>query len=142
MATVVSATTRALGGAGSKQAAFIRRASILLRDAVREYGQGNYVDAMELGYQAALRTAGAYIAGTSVAKRRRLPAGAWSRVALAGGDGAAWASSFAPFSKNRSRLISGLDNEVDPALVADLIELTQHFLDEVESGGVQGKAAA
>ncbi|QGU01709.1 hypothetical protein CKALI_04150 [Corynebacterium kalinowskii] len=142
MATVVSATTRSISGGQGKRASFISRASILLRDAVLSYSQGELADALEFAYQAALRTAGAYVAGTPVAKRRRKPTGAWGQLALAGPEGKAWSASFAPYSTIRSRLITGLDSAVDSETVTELIELVEHFLDEVETGGQDSPMAA
>lgn len=141
MATVVSATTRSISAGRSKRATFISRASVLLRDAIHCYSQGKLADALELAYQAALRTAGAYVAGSAVAKRRRKPTGAWNQVALVSAEGKSWAESFASYSTLRSRLINGLESEVDSQTVAELIELVEHFLDEVESGG-QGDSLA
>lgn len=142
MATVVSATTRSLTGGQGKRATFISRASVLLRDAIACYGKGELLDALELAYQAALRTAGAYIAGTAVAKRRRKPTGAWKQLALASADGKLWAESFAPYSTMRSRLINGLDREIEAKTVAALIGLVERFLDEVENDWQVGSLAA
>lgn len=142
MATVMSATTRSMAGRPSKRSAFVSRASILLRDAVRSYGQGELADALELAYQAALRTAGAYVAGSPIAKRRRLPSSVWEQLVLIGPEGGDWAGAFKDYSVRRSRLINGLDSDVSQDVVADLIELVEAFLDFVESGGHGGALAA
>lgn len=142
MATVVSATTRSMGGGRNKRASFISRASVLLRDAVRYFGQDQFEDALDLTYQAALRTAGARIASSPVARRRRLPKGAWNQLALVDERGKYWAELLAPYSKLRSRVMNGLDRDLDPAQVSQLIELVGQFLDEVEMEGTNTNLAA
>lgn len=140
MTAVVSATTKVFGARLGKRATFIGRASVLLRDAVSSYASGQYADALELAYQAALRTAGAYVAASPIARRRRLPTGAWNQLKLVGDDGKAWAETFSSYSRVRARLINGLDSQVDQETVAELIELAGHFLDHVEAmewGGVK-----
>ncbi|MEJ5928883.1 SAV_6107 family HEPN domain-containing protein [Corynebacterium sp. H128] len=142
MATVVSATTRSISKYYGKQAGFISRASVLIRDALEAYQAGDYASALEFAYQAALRTAGACVAGSAVANRRRRPSSAWAQLELVDSRGGEWAAIFKPYSRMRSRAINGLETEVEPQMVAGLLELVEQFLDEVEGGVFAGAIAA
>ena len=85
MAQILSATRpRAKGRAGGKRARFLFQARELL-DSARGYAaEGRFDQALEVAYQSALRTAGARVAASVVARRRRLPSSAWDRLALVG----------------------------------------------------------
>lgn len=141
MTTIVSATTRNLSRAPRKRLAFISRSSLLLRDSIAAYSEQRYADAVEFSYQAALRAAGAVVVASPVAARKRLPKGAWKQLSLVGKEEQSWANMFAQYSTMRSRLISGLDREVDPVVAAELIRHVEDFLDFVERGDM-GEALA
>ena len=79
MATVISATTRFGGRGEAKRAEFLGKAHVLLTQSQVALRAGDEASALELAYQAALRTAGARIAVSAVAQRKRKPHGAWNR---------------------------------------------------------------
>ncbi|AKK03532.1 SAV_6107 family HEPN domain-containing protein [Corynebacterium epidermidicanis] len=142
MNTVVSATTRFARRPQIKHIQMISRASVLLRDASWAYRAGNYSDAVEFSYQAALRTAGAYVAASPIAKRKRLPRSAWDQLSLVDGAGKGWARQFARFSQLRSRLLTGLEVDFEPVDALRLLNLSEQFLDFVESVGLETTVAA
>lgn len=133
MAQIISATTRFAGaGAGTRRADFILKARALLAQAVDYRADGEWDLALEVAFQAALRTAGARISASPVAARRRRPSNAWDQLRLVDEDGVRWATEFSQYSRLRSRVSSGLDLSVDHDVVNRVMELAAQFLAEVE----------
>ena len=141
MAQIISATrTRSLGREGGKRARFLFQARELL-DAARGYAaEGRFDQALEVAYQSALRTAGARVAASVVA--RRLPSSAWDRLALVGVEDKRWAESFKGYSRTRARVSSGLDEAPSEEYVYGLMQHAAQFLDESEAGTTFGSFAA
>ncbi|MEK0126732.1 SAV_6107 family HEPN domain-containing protein [Corynebacterium marquesiae] len=142
MAQIISATrTRSLGRESGKRARFLFQARELL-DAARGYAaEGRFDQALEVAYQSALRTAGARVAASVVA-RRRLPSSAWDRLALVGVEDKRWAESFKGYSRTRARVSSGLDEAPSEEYVYGLMQHAAHFLDESEAETTFGSFAA
>lgn len=133
MAQIISATTRFAGaGAGTRRADFILKARALLAQAVEHRKAGDWDLALEVAFQAALRTAGARISASAVAGRRRRPSNAWEQLRLVDEGGARWAAEFAQYSRLRSRVSSGLERSIDHAVVNRIMDLAAEFLAEVE----------
>lgn len=133
MGDVISATTR-FGRAGGARERFLASAHDLLGQARGHVEAKDWALALECSYQAALRTAGARNATSSViAKRKRLPGSAWDRLRLVDDRGEARAAEFTRFSGLRSRVASGIVPDPDPAIVLSLLELTADFLTEVDA---------
>ena len=143
MAQIISATrTRSNGRAGGKRARFLFQARELL-DAARGYAvEGRFDQALEVAYQSALRTAGARVAASAVARRRRLPSSAWDRLALVGVEEKRWAESFKGYSRTRARVASGLDEVPGEDFVYGLMQRAAQFLDESELETSFGSFAA
>lgn len=143
MAQIISATrTRSYGRAGGKRARFLFQARELL-DAARGYAaEGRFDQALEVAYQSALRTAGARVAVSAVARRRRLPSSAWDRLALVGVEEKRWAESFKGYSRTRARVASGLDEVPGEDFVYGLMQRAAQFLDESELETSFGSFAA
>ena len=77
MVQIISAATRfADAGKAGKRVRFLAQGYDLLDRARVEASAGKYEEALEFVYQAALRTAGAWVASSRVAKRKRLPSSA------------------------------------------------------------------
>lgn len=146
MAKISSATTgysAAEVAPGTKRADFILKARALSGRAQRHAEAGEWEFALESCYQAALRCAGARISGSPVlARRRRLPTGAWDRLRLVDDDGERRAAEFEQYSRLRSRVSSGLEPRVDPRIVTRVMRMTEGFLAEVELEAGWGSAAA
>ena len=87
-------------------------------------------DAVEFAYQAGLRVAGAALA--TLPRKRGGPAGAWAQLRQRRPELADWASRFESYSRLRSRLLMGLERDVDPSVPAQLRELSRSFFLEVE----------
>lgn len=140
MSSVISATTSKAYGAAvkpSRRDAFLAAAEELLDAADREMNGGAVDLAMEYGYRAALRIAGAVNAESDVLrKRKRLPTSAWDKLALTGAQGERWAARFQTFSRQRGRVASGLDQRPDPVIVRRLLDATKAFYFEVHPGQV------
>ena len=143
MAQIISATrTRSAGRASGKRARFLFQARELL-DAARGYAaEGRFDQALEVAYQSALRTAGARVAASAVARRRRLPSSAWDRLALVGVEEKWWAESFKGYSRTRARVASGLDEVPGGDFVYGLMQRAAQFLDESELETSFGSFAA
>jgi len=143
MAQIISATrTRSTGRASGKRARFLFQARELL-DAARGYAaEGRFDQALEVAYQSALRTAGARVAASAVARRRRLPSSAWDRLALVGVEEKRWAGSFRGYSRTRARVASGLDEVPGEDFVYGLMQRAAQFLDESELETSFGSFAA
>lgn len=143
MAQIISATTRFAGaGAGTRRANFILKAQALLAQASTHRAAGEWDLALEVAYQAALRTAGARISASAVAGKRRRPSGAWDQLRMVDADGERWALTFSQYSRLRSRVASGLERDVDPEIVVAVIGLATEFLAEVEAEAGWVPAAA
>ena len=133
MATVISATTRFGGRGEAKRAEFLGKAHVLLTQSQVALRAGDEASALELAYQAALRTAGASIAVSAVAQRKRKPHGAWDQLALVDETGVEQAADFKAFSRLRSRVSSGMEVEVDPVIVREFVQRVRGFLDSVDA---------
>ncbi|MDO5031379.1 SAV_6107 family HEPN domain-containing protein [Corynebacterium sp.] len=148
MAHVISATargTRARSQGGARWARrdrFLVQARELLESARQEAASGRLEQALEMAYRAALRAAGACVAGSAVAGRRRLPTSAWDQLALVGAEEKRWAEKFEKYSRVRSRVGNGLDASVDPEVVYSLMGLTAEFIDLLEAEVTYGALAA
>lgn len=142
MSSVVSATTGAVYGAtptASRHDEFLESARVLLDDARVQFAAGSGDLAVESAYRAALRTAGAVIAGSAtVAKRKRLPTSAWEKLALTGPRGKYWADTFSAFSRMRGRVASGIELHPRAEDVELLLNLAMDFYCETsgEEGGM------
>lgn len=131
MAQVISATTRFIRE-GGRRSDFLSRARVLL-DQAREYQAAGKIDlALEYSYQAALRVAGARVADSPVAQRKRKPTGAWGRLRLVDESGVRWAGIFEGYSRFRSQVSSGIVRDPDPLIVAEVMAHSAAFLAEVE----------
>ncbi|WP_312714824.1 SAV_6107 family HEPN domain-containing protein [Corynebacterium flavescens] len=140
MAQIISATAR-LNGAGRqapgelKRDRFLRQASELIASARGFAAEKRWDRALELAYQAGLRTAGARVAVSPVAKRRRLPSSAWEQLSLVSAADKAWAAEFSRYSRIRSRVASGLEDAPSSETVFAVLELAARFLDATVSDG-------
>lgn len=141
MGHVISATTR-FSRATRDRERFLFHAHVLLREARASSAAGDAELALESAYQAALRAAGAKISVSSaVAKRKRLPSSAWDRLALTGDSGAGWAATFSAYSRLRSRVASGIEQDPDPHVVDGLIRQVEDFLLAIDGSAGLGDAA-
>ena len=139
---IISATTRGAAGQ-AKRDRFLFNARVLLDVARGQLASGDTGLALESAYQAALRTAGARIAASAkIAKRKRLPASAWEKLAIVDDDGSVRAAQFANYSTARSRIISGIDPDPEAGFVAEFLRLAEDFLlsAETEAGWHQSAA--
>lgn len=139
---IISATTRGAGGQ-AKRDRFLVNARVLLDQSREHLSAGDTGLALESAYQAALRTAGARISGSAkIAKRKRLPASAWEKLAIVDDDGAVQAAQFSNYSSVRSRISSGIDPDPDAEFVTEFLRLAGDFLlaAEVEAGWHQSAA--
>lgn len=144
MGSIVSATTgKAYGAAAmsSRADAFLDAAEVLLVQAQEDFAAGRYDLAMENAYRAALRTAGAYCAGSAeIRKRKRLPTNAWKKLALAGKEGEAWSRTFSAFSALRGRVASGIELDPEADVVGELLGNAEAFYRELRPEAVSGVA--
>lgn len=142
MAQIISAASKfSASRQGVKRGHFLSQAHLLLSQAQHAVAVGKDVEAFEFAYQAALRTAGAWVAESAVSKRRKLPSSAWERLELVGPVAREWAGEFKGLSRRRSRLMNGLDSEVSSEEVKALIERAIAFLYAVEVGSSVEDAA-
>ncbi|MCF4006274.1 hypothetical protein L1O03_03655 [Corynebacterium uropygiale] len=116
------------------------KAHSLLEQAEAQREQGDYAHAFESAYQAALRTAGSRIEEAGLRRRRRVPSGAWQRLALIDERGAYWAEVFRRFSSTRQRLMAGVRGIDDPRRLDELLARVGEFLDECEGVDLQDAA--
>lgn len=86
-------------------------------------------DAVEFAYQAALRVAGAVLA--TLPRKRGGPTGAWAQLRHRIPELADWAAKFEAYSRLRSRLLMGLERDVDPAVPEQLRLLARSFMTDV-----------
>lgn len=133
MAQIISAQSKFTGGPAGKRDRFLFQAQDLLRRAQGCAAEAKWDEALEYAYQAGLRTAGARVAVSAVAKRRRLPSSAWERLALVSATDKEWAKEFKAYSRPRSRVATGLDDMPDEALVWSLLDLVACFIDATEA---------
>lgn len=147
MAHVISATTQATkrtsrASGVAKQQHFLRQARMLIEQA-REYAaDGRLEEALEVAYQAGLRTAGARIAVSVVARRKRKPSSAWGQLALVSAEGKEWAQEFGRYSKLRSRVSLGLEDTVGTETVFELMGLSARFMAATHAAAVESDFAA
>ena len=133
MGEIISATTRFMQVNG-KEAEFLAKSAILLRQAHKHRNDGELTLALEIGYQSALRTAGAVIAGSPVAKRKRKPRGAWQQLRFVNAQSAMWAEELSKYSQIRSRAASGLEIDLSTEGLDEFLGKVRNFHDEVEQG--------
>lgn len=147
MAQVISATAAARSRnrealQSVRRDRFVGQALDLLADARKSAARGRLEDALEMAYRASLRAAGARVAASTVARRRRLPSSAWEQVALIGPADAQWAAEFKGYSRVRSRVASGLDPVPGEDAVYEYLALAARYVDATESElGFGGLAA-
>ena len=147
MAQVISATAAAQSRnrealQSVRRDRFMGQALDLLADARKSAASGRLEDALEMAYRASLRAAGARVAASTVARRRRLPSSAWEQVALIGPADAQWAAEFKDYSRVRSRVASGLDPVPGEDAVYEYLALAARYVDVTESElGFGGLAA-
>ncbi|WKD58985.1 SAV_6107 family HEPN domain-containing protein [Corynebacterium caspium] len=125
MANIISASHRFAPKAKSS-AHFLSQAHILLREAAVAFEKGMISDSVEFSYRAALRVAGAWVAASPVAKRRRKPASAWEQLKMVGEEPAAWAGKFSKYSRLRARAISGVGA---PPVAGEALEIYDEVSD-------------
>lgn len=147
MAQIISATTqfkgKGLTGSGmAKQRHFLGKAVELLAQARKSAAEGRMEEALEYAYQAGLRTAGARVAVSTVAQRRRKPSSAWEQLMLVSDGDAQWAKDFGRYSRLRARVASGLEDEVSDAVVYEVMDLAARFVDDTEAFAAFGDLAA
>lgn len=135
MNSVISATTSTTYAGShrpSKRDVFLASAADLLAAAQRDRAAGNDDLAMENGYRAALRLAGAVNAASpAIRKRKRLPTSAWDKLALTGDEGARWAARFRSYSRERGRVASGVQLAPGAETVDRLLADVEAFYLEV-----------
>ncbi|WP_342320052.1 SAV_6107 family HEPN domain-containing protein [Corynebacterium mayonis] len=139
MNSVISATTGvAYGAAGTpKSARFFQAADDLLRGAHKQLQNGDLELALEYGYRAALRIAGAICADSpTVMRRKRLPTSAWDKLALSGEREATWAKEFSAYSALRSRVASGVAAAPSEAAVRRFVARVETFRDSFLPGAL------
>lgn len=141
MAQVISATTR-FTHQGGKRAEFLAKAQLLLEQSREHFSAGEVDLALEYAYQAALRVAGARIAESPVARRKRKPTDAWGQLRLVDADGVRQAETFERYSRFRSRVSSGIERDPAPESVTEVMEKAAAFHAEVELGFGHAPAAA
>lgn len=138
MNSVISATTGSVSGAPvrvGKSATFLATAESLLEESRAYLAAGDYSLALEYGYRAALRVAGAVNADSPVIrKRKRLPTSAWEKLALTGAEGKEWAEKLEKFSTLRSRVSTGIVTSPDSVVVRHVVALAEEFYAEVAYG--------
>lgn len=161
MAQIISATTRfgaashrgadRAGAGGDRQRqeynTLVLKAQSLLNQAAVAAAAADFDEVLELSYQAGLRTAGARVALTPVAARKRKPSSVWQQLHLVGGVDSDWAREFERFSRHRSRLLSGLDDRADQGQAVALHQLATEFYlatigSDIQQPPLSGGAAA
>ena len=110
---------------------FLAKANALLALSRRQLRSGDNDDALESAYRAALRTAGARIASSAVATKRRQPTNAWERLARVDADGRRQAAAFSGWAAVREKVITGIGS-ADRQLASALIEQVELFITDVE----------
>ena len=130
---VVSATTSSIS-VKREADVFLEKAEALVVAAEREWAEGNLNDALEFGYQAALRLAGSRVVAKKEGKKSRRCSGvtAWERFASVDALGADQAATFSGFSGVRSRVLNRIESEASEDTVRALLSAVRNFLDVVE----------
>lgn len=131
MSNVVSATTRFVQRAGGTQR-LLDGAHIHLVQAGELSSRGDMCSALEYAYRAALRAAGARVAMSPIAARKRKPTSAIEQLRLVGAVESIWADKIAGYSRLRSRVSTGLETEVSAETVRGLISIVSDFLHDIE----------
>ncbi len=140
MSNVVSATTRFARRVEGAQR-LLEGAHIHLAQADRLFFQGDMCSALEYAYRAALRAAGARVAMSSIAARKRKPTSAIEQLRLVGASESLWADRIAGYSRLRSRVSTGVEVKVAAQSVQDLMTIVSNFLHDIE-GAQDGSIAA
>ncbi|MDO4908738.1 MAG: SAV_6107 family HEPN domain-containing protein [Corynebacterium sp.] len=118
----------------TKSALLVRSIDLLMQ--AREFlFAGDLSLAVEYAYRAALRCAGARVADSPVAKRKRKPSNAWEQLAMIDELGKQRAMQFQAFSRIRQRVVAGLRTDIDEAKVRTLIDAVDEFISEVQYEG-------
>ncbi|WJY68410.1 SAV_6107 family HEPN domain-containing protein [Corynebacterium auris] len=134
MSSIISATTRS---GVAKSGRFFAAADELLVRARAEASRGADDLALEYGYRAALRVAGAVCADSpALRKRKRLPSSAWEKLALTGEFGQAWARRLSAYSALRARVASGIADAPAPSLVRQFLEAVEDFYAAAQPGAM------
>lgn len=141
MGDVISATTR-FERAGGKRAKFLDKASVLLSQAHSYRGEDDLLMALEMSYQSALRTAGAVVADSAVATKKRKPKSAWDQLRLVSPEAAVWADELSAYSTLRSRANSGLEVSLTSAGLDQFMSRVSQFLEVAQLGFGMGVDAA
>lgn len=128
---VVSATVRSMNRKDPSEV-FMSKAHGLLLAAEQSLAAGQYADALEQGYQAALRIAGSRISSLSQRKRKRAGVSVWEKLAIVDEAGEEQARIFEPYSASRSRVLNGIDKGVSAEYVRVLLGHVAEFIDYVE----------
>lgn len=118
-------------GALTRHRKLVASAEMLVDKARAYLRDGDASQALEFAYWAGLRLAGARVAVSSVAKRRRKPTSAWEQLALIDAAGKQWAHRFQPYSRLCRDIELGLGAEISELQVASLFKLVEEFLVEV-----------
>ncbi|MCK7636638.1 SAV_6107 family HEPN domain-containing protein [Corynebacterium sp. P7202] len=130
MSTVISATTR-FSGADGRRGEYLRRAAALLAEARLRQSEGALDAAVEEGYRAALRTAGALVIDSPVSRRRRLPSSAWDQLALLDADAGRWSARLSRYSRLRDRAMY-MSWFPDGVVVDEFLDEVEQFIDAAE----------
>ncbi|MBI9000870.1 SAV_6107 family HEPN domain-containing protein [Corynebacterium sp. CCM 9185] len=130
MSNVISATTR-FNRAGGRRAEYLRRAAVLLAEARAQQSAGVHDAAVEEGYRAALRTAGALVVDSPVSRKRRRPSSAWDQLSLVDADGARWAARMSRYSRLRDRAMYAA-GPLDAGVVEEFLAEVGKFIDAAE----------
>ncbi|MDO5075941.1 hypothetical protein [Corynebacterium sp.] len=125
MSTVVSATFHRAPGRAED---FLSRAHGLLQQAHNHLRAGDVLLAVDYGYQACLRAAGAR--GVDTRGRGK----AWDKLQRIDAAGAAQAAQFRPWAPVRARAAAGLAITKTPAEVANFLGRVSYFIEEIEGG--------
>lgn len=128
---VVSSTVGARAQKG-EQDVFLDKAYGLLSAATEAFHSGGTAEALEYGYQAALRIAGARITSLGVRKRKRTGVSVWQKLAEVDDAGVRQAKTFSAYSAKRSRVLPGVDSDVSAHCVQKLLSDVKEFIDFAE----------
>ncbi|MBN9643091.1 SAV_6107 family HEPN domain-containing protein [Corynebacterium mendelii] len=120
---------------------FLAKANALLALSRRQLRSGDVDDAFESAYRAGLRTAGARVASSDVALKRRQPSCAWEKLARVDAEGRRQAAEFSRWMPVREKVITGLAS-VDRDLAEELMAQVELFITEVEREAAWLPAAA
>ncbi|MEL6050252.1 SAV_6107 family HEPN domain-containing protein [Corynebacterium rouxii] len=127
MSVIISATTRFAGKSG-KGHGFLAKAELMLNESRKWEAQGDNASALEYAYRAGLRAAGAMVACSRIASRKRKSSNVWDQLRMIGPEGIQWADRFQKFSRTRSRVVNGMDPGVSIEVVHRLQLLVDEFI--------------